>query len=72
MHAVICSRIGSVGEGACFLIYELIKSYLAKNNQQPTIMQCMIASGAAKLITLPVFYPVEVVRTQLQSDITTR
>lgn len=35
-------------------------------------MQCMIASGTAKLITLPVLYPTEVMRTQLQNDITTR
>lgn len=59
---------GSVGEGFCFLIYEQLKSYLAKNNQQPTPLQCMIASGTTKLITALVFYPIEVVRIQLQGD----
>lgn len=65
---LIC--VGSVGEGICFLMYELLKSYLAKNNQQPTVMQCMMASGTAKLISALAFYPTEVVRLQLQQDST--
>ena len=60
--------IGSIGEGFYFLIYEQLKSNLAKNNQQATPLQFMIASGTTKLITALVFYPIEVVRIQLQED----
>ena len=69
---LLISVLGSVGEGTCFLMYKLLQlksyMYLAKNDQQSTVIQCMIASGTAKLITVPVFYPAEVVRTQLQKD----
>ena len=61
---------GSVGDGISLLIYELLRSYLAGNNQQPTVIQCMIASGVAKLAIASVFYPVEVVRIRLQKDST--
>ena len=33
-------------------------------------MQCMVASGTAKLVSALVFYPTEVVRLQLQQDST--
>ena len=50
------------------MMYESLKSHIAKNDQQPTPSQCMIASGVSRFITALMFYPFDVLRTNIQKD----
>ena len=50
------------------MIYEILKSHLAKNDKQLTPLQCAIASGVTRFITAWMFYPFEVLRMQIQRD----
>ena len=61
---------GSVEKGVYFLVYELVKEHFSdkQNNQSLSYTSCLVASSTAALLSVPLCYPFEVVRTRMRKD----
>ena len=61
---------GSLEKGVYFLIYEQMKAYYSSEQdyQSLSFTSCLIASSSAALLSVPLCYPFEVVRTRMRKD----
>jgi len=63
-------NIGSLEKGMYFLIYEKMKVYFSSEQEYKSLSftNCLIASSSAAMLSIPLCYPFEVVRTRMRKD----
>ena len=63
---------GSLEKGVFFVVYELIKERFSSEQtyQSLPLTSWLLASSTAALLSVPLCYPFEVVRTRMRKDCT--
>lgn len=61
---------GSLEKGVYFLVYELIKEHFSSQQDHHSLSftSCLLASSTAAVLSVPLSYPFEVVRTRMRKD----